>query len=192
MKIVHDVLSLRLLKKIDEEFGKGISNHNWSSSHLVWEPELINGILGTCLLRELPDNLCQLIIKEIEPHIPPYSKIKISYQCWLPTSGISIHNDFSYEWAATIYLNEKWPLNSGGWFLWDEEKHLKSSITDLNLNDILKQDEWRAIPPNRNMMVINDKQQYHCVTPISHNVSTPRITLQIWSLKKEVKKGFGK
>ena len=177
MKIIYDVLSPRLLKKIDEEFGKGISKHNWSSSHLVWEPELLDGIVGTCLISNLSENLSQLIWKEIKPHTPPCRKISVSYQCWLPTSGIAIHNDSSYEWAATIYLNEKWPLNSGGWFLW---------------NDTLTGDEWRAIPPIRNMMVINDKQQYHCVSPISHNASNPRITLQIWSLKEDVKKGFGK
>ena len=168
MKIVHDVLSIKLFKSIEREFNNGITIRNWSSSHLLWDKHLLDGIVGNCLIRELPDDLSQLVIKEIEPHTPPLGKIKIIYQFFLPTSGIAIHDDSHQEWAATIYLNNKWPLNSGGWFLWQDSKD---------------NDYWRAVPPTRNMMVINDKQQNHCVTPVAHNVREPRLSLQIWSHK---------
>ena len=167
MKIVHDVLSVKLFKSIEREFDKGTNISNWSSSHLVWEPNLLDGIIGTCLFRELPEDLSQLVIKEIEPHTPPFKKISIIYQVWLPTSGISVHNDYNHYWAATIYLNNKWPLNSGGWFLWQDNDH------------------WKAVPPTRNMMVLNDKKQNHCVTPVAHSVTEPRISLQIWAKKNE-------
>ena len=92
----------------------------------------------------------------------------------MPTSGISIHNDPHVDWGATIYLNHKWPLNSGGWFLWQDSK---------------KNAPWKAVPPTRNMMVLNDKKQYHCVTPVAPNVKEPRLSLQIWSNYDRSKKG---
>tara|TARA_B100000287_G_scaffold429619_1_gene483303 strand:- start:686 stop:1198 length:513 start_codon:yes stop_codon:yes gene_type:complete len=168
MKIVHDVLSIRLFKSIEREFKKGKIIRNWSSSHLMWDPHLLDGISGDCLIRNLPDDLSQLVKKEIEPYTPPFGEISILYQVWLPNSGIAIHDDSNHEWAATIYLNQKWPLNSGGWFLWQDSKD---------------SDYWRAVSPTRNMMVINDKHENHCVTSVAPTVTEPRISLQIWSNK---------
>ena len=42
----------------------------------------------------------------------------------------------------------------------------------------------KAIAPKRNMMVLNDKREFHSVTPISPLCKEFRCTIQIWDLGK--------
>ena len=59
-------------------------------------------------------------------------------------------------------------MNFGGLFVWKDDN-----------SDIMK-----AIAPQKNMMVLNDKKQHHFVTSISPLIQEFRITIQIWTKKK--------
>ena len=103
------------------------------------------------------------IIEEILPHVPnDIKKISTSYHIWQPNSGIAIHDDGSYRFGATIYLNPEWHPNYGGWFIWRDK-------------DI---DEWKVILPIENTMVVNIDKEEHLVTPVTQNQF--RVTVQIW------------
>ena len=166
MKIVYDVLSLDLLNHIDEEMWENRKNCCWNSNYFTYDNHLRIGSMGDVLCKSLSNKLGNLVIEEIESYIPSYKNIEINCNLWLPNSAISTHNDSHVEWAATIYLNEEWNPNFGGWFNWLED------------NDI-----WKTILPKRNLMVINDTHQMHCVTPVSYDAPHPRRTLQIWGFK---------
>lgn len=182
MKIVHNVLSNNLLKKIDEEFID--PNNRWGASTLVWQETLTDGILGTCLMKNLSLPLSDQIEYYIKEHVPPFISGSLSYMChcWLPSSGIGVHNDPHVKWAATIYLNKEWPLNAGGWFLWNESKKRKTSrFSSKNLNFNPEEKMWKAMSPTRNVMIINDKHEDHLVTPVSPFIKNNyRYSIQIW------------
>ena len=79
-------------------------------------------------------------------------------------SGIPPHTDKNHKFGATIYLNEKWDHRDGGYFMWKEDDG----------------DIWKAISPQRNMMILNSSQEWHQVTPILHDPAHLRYTIQIW------------
>ena len=189
MKIAHDVLSNKLLKEIDEEFVQ--SDNQWSAGLLTWQAELNEGIVGTCLVKPLSLSLSEQVEYHIKEHVPPFISGSLSYMChcWLPNSGIGVHNDPHVKWAATIYLNKDWPLNGGGWFLWNESKKRRSSkfsSKNLNFNPkdkpfVYEENIWKAMSPTRNVMIINDKREDHLVTPISpYMKNNYRYSIQIW------------
>tara|TARA_R100001443_G_scaffold39745_1_gene53152 strand:+ start:354 stop:872 length:519 start_codon:yes stop_codon:yes gene_type:complete len=163
MKIKYDVLSLDLLNRIDEEMWDSKINFCWCSSYFAWESQLNSGVMGNVLIKPLSDKLENLVIEEIKSYVPFYKHIKISCNLWLPNSAISCHDDAHTSWAATIYLNEEWNPDLGGWFMWKETG-----------------DIWKSISPKRNLMILNHNHQMHCVTPVVHDSPHPRRSLQIW------------
>ena len=81
-----------------------------------------------------------------------------------PNSRINFHNDTGKGYGITIYMNDVWDPDYGGWFVWQDNNT----------------QEWKTILPQRNLMVVNDIQEFHSVTPVSQQ---NRFTLQIWGRK---------
>ena len=117
--------------------------------------------------RILPETT-QIIADEIKQYVPKVKgSISAKYMICQPNTGYRIHDDTCRHFAATIYMNETWHPNYGGWFLWQHKQT----------------EEWKAILPQRNLMVVNDSLEYHLVTPVAHDAPTNRFTIQIWDLK---------
>ena len=165
MKIIHDTLSLGLLELCQEEFNSKLPQTEWQSSSLYWLPNLKQGISGSTLSTKTSVYIKDSIKKEISPHIPECD-IMTQYYVWQPNSGISLHRDSNYKFGATIYLNDDWHPNSGGWFIWRDEK------------------KWNTILPSKNVMVVNDIDEEHLVTSVASDTPQFRYTIQIWGLKK--------
>ena len=83
------------------------------------------------------------------------------YYIWQPQSGISWHNDYESNrlFGATLYLNEQWHPDNGGWFIWKDDNG------------------YHTILPKQKVLVVNDNYEYHCVTPVALGF---RCTIQIW------------
>ena len=119
--------------------------------------------------RILPET-SQLIANDIKKHTPKIrGGFSAKYMECQPTTGYRIHDDSARHFAATIYMNETWHPNSGGWFVW-QERDTK---------------EWKTILPQRNLMVVNDCLEEHLVTPVAHDTPISRFTIQIWDLTLE-------
>ena len=145
---------------------KKLSENEWASSVIIWEPPLRQGISGSTIAAMTSEEIRNDIVKEISPHVPE-CEIVTQYYVWQPHSGIAMHDDSGRRFGATIYLNETWHPNSGGWFIW-EDKDTR---------------EWNTILPTKNTMVLNTSKEKHLVTSVAPDGFAIRVTIQIWGLK---------
>lgn len=164
MKIFNDVLSEDLYTDCVLELQNNVNSQVWSSSTLNWVDEVKRGIRGSCLTTKTSDFISKRLEKELKNYFPKYNYISFQYNVWQYHSGLPIHNDTNHLFGATIYLNNEWDLNYGGIFIW---KNIDSNIHN-------------AICPKRNMMILNDDNTEHMVTPITMDIPDLRCTIQIW------------
>jgi hypothetical protein len=90
---------------------------------------------------------------------------EIMFYYWTRFSYIPWHEDVSYGGALTIYLNEVWHEDFGGYFLYEDKQDIK------------------AIIPQKNLAILQNGGLRHCTTPVNFN-GTVRITIQVF-LDKE-------
>ena len=166
MQIYHNVLSQELIQNCWKEVEYLLTLPVWSSSSTIWEEGIKQGVTGSTLMTKVPSMTDNRIIKCISKYYPNDTEYMIQYFVWQNYSGIAFHADGNYRSGATIYLNEDWDKNLGGLFVWQEEG-----------NEIMK-----AIAPKKNMMVLNNKREFHSVTPISPLCKEFRCTIQIWEM----------
>ena len=172
MQIYHNVLSQELIQNCWKEVEYLLTLPVWSSSSTIWEEGIKQGVTGSTLITKVPIITENKIIECISKYYPNDTEYVIQYFIWQNNSGIAFHADGNYRSGATIYLNEDWDKNFGGLFVWQEEG-----------NEIMK-----AIAPKRNMMVLNNKREFHSVTPISPLCKEFRCTIQISDLGKHGEK----
>lgn len=168
MKIYKNAISPQSCYDCIKEFRSNREKNVWSSSTLKWTSQLKSCITGECLSFYLSDELKEKVEDEIKEYLPEYESLTIQFFCWMPNSGISLHNDGGHKFGATIYLNSPWLAEWGGIFLWHE-----------NVNDSAG-GLLSGLVPSVNTMVVNDSKQFHMVTPVSPRSPDLRLTLQIW------------
>ena len=143
-------------------------NTNFTTSTTFWDDYLI-GNSTPIIIYQFTDTdrqMFNLLKKEIEDKIPYYvTDLKIYF--WPKQSYITWHNDGLYKGALTVYLNEKWDENWGGYFMYEDEGEIK------------------AIKPKKNLGVYLNGGTKHCVTTV-HSISDMRVSLQCF-LNKEKK-----
>ena len=116
MKIIKNALSEDLFSRCKKEVNQKLSKNEWSSSVIIWEPGLRQGISGSTIAAMTSEEIHNDIVKEISPHVPE-CEIVTQYYVWQPHSGIAMHDDSGRRFGATIYLNETWhPILVDGLF----------------------------------------------------------------------------
>ena len=163
MKIIRDCLTELVFTECKRELKDKLHGEEWSSSQLNWTDDVRTHI-GSCLASTLTDSLKDMVLRDISEHLPECQRYRCRFYVWQPLSGIPPHTDQNHKFGATIYLNEKWDLRDGGYFMWKEGDG----------------DIWNAIHPQRNMMMVNTTQEWHQVTPVLQNPANLRYTIQIW------------
>ena len=164
MILIEDSITDDLYQKCVKELDKKVSKNCWQSSSVTWDAGTREGVLGSCIITPVSDNIHQLLEQELKSSLPKYTELICQYYIWQPQSGIAWHNDGGDRrrlFGATLYLNEQWHPNNGGWFIWEDA------------------DGYHTILPKKKFLVLNDNYQYHCVTPVSLDF---RCTIQIWGL----------
>jgi len=164
MKLIKHVLSQDVLSLCLSELNLLLKKTVWSSSQIAWEEGIKQNIIGSCLTTSIEGDLKIILTSKLKDILPPYKTIYFQFHVWQKNSGISFHDDRNYTWGATLYLNNKWHINDGGLFIWQEKSNK----------------ELHAICPEFNSLVINDCQEGHLVTPVGVNVIENRYTIQIW------------
>jgi len=170
MKFYHNVLTEELFDEIYKDLATSVKEQQWASNIFAWNPELRKGILGNVIMSDIRDDLKEKIINQIKDHLPEYKQIECQYYIWNALSGIGIHNDAHMLFGGTIYLNKYWHFEDGGIFLYKKKNSDDEFI-----------DEWTAVKPNNNTMILNDEQEPHMVTPVSPYAHDLRLTIQIWA-----------
>ena len=163
MKLYKNVLKEETLIIVNSELNNNMKKDVWRSNRLVWQNTLTSNNLGTVLTKPVSMACKNKVIEDVKPFVPNTEKIFVNMYIWDIGSGISLHDDASYNWASTLYLNSNWHPNYGGWFIWQDEN-----------------EKWNALLPEHNSLVLNDTKQWHTVTPISPTSPELRLTLQIF------------
>jgi len=162
VKVFKNVLSEQLHQVIFEKVEKKLGDNCWAPSSLFWHPGLRTGIQGSTYQTVVDNDIHDKISKEITHLLPTHNFLIIQHYLWDKNAGIALHNDDNYLFGATIYMNRQWSINDGGIFIHQHEN------------------EYKAIVPEFNTMVLNDRKTYHLVTPVSPFTSNLRMTIQVW------------
>jgi hypothetical protein len=97
----------------------------------------------------------------IEDKTSMYVNRPLMFYYWTRFSYIPWHVDLEYDGALTIFLNEDWHEDFGGYFLYKEEKEIK------------------AIVPQRNLATFQSNGLEHCTTPVNYDGEV-RMTIQVF------------
>jgi hypothetical protein len=142
------------------------------AENTIKSPEPYPGRTNLCWQDEIRNQSTPVIIRDIIEDTPIYNKLKseidsktglkverLMLYFWTKLSYIPWHNDSHAESALTIYLNDYWDQNWGGYFM-------------FKLNN-----EIKAIKPDRNLGVIQTGNVSHSVSTINLDADL-RITVQ--------------
>lgn len=164
MILYKNVLSSDLLNDCINELENNKSQKCWQLSNFIWPNHILVGVTGICTISNISDQLQIRIKNELSSLNELFSRYRTycQFYMWNAYSGISSHNDYIYQFGATIYLNKNWNIDHGGVFLWDENGETLAKV------------------PEYNSMMLNDSKQTHRVTTITPNAPEPRMTIQIW------------
>ena len=162
MKFIEDSITNDLYQNCVKELNEKKDQYCWRSSSITWVSGVKQGIIGSCITTPVSDTIHHSLEKQLKLYLPKYDELIFEYYIWQPQSGISWHNDKASDrlFGATLYLNDLWHPDSGGWFIWKDDRG------------------HHTILPEKKLLVINDQNQYHCVTPVSSSVF--RCTIQLW------------
>ena len=174
MRILENALSEYLLDDVDKTLSQYLDNNVWKSSDAYWDPSLNRGSTGIVNQAKCEIHLSKKIENELKKYFPSYNYLEVSFYVWYKNSSISLHCDSNSIFGATIYLNEFWHPEWGGFFMWYE------NFLDKSLDEIFLNQNPNTILPKRNVMILNDKKEYHMVTNINPCSSSNRYTIQIW------------
>ena len=165
--VEKNILSQNLYEDLIK-FIKHISNNkklNFFASTSFWDKELIKQSTPVLVYNFSADDV--EIYKNIQNEITSkfdYNIHSMIIHIWTPLSYIAWHKDSGYSGGLTIYLNEFWDENSGGYFMYKENEEIK------------------AIKPEKNLGVLQLGGVEHCVSTTNIN-SDLRYTLQIFFQK---------
>jgi Rps23 Pro-64 3,4-dihydroxylase Tpa1-like proline 4-hydroxylase len=145
-------------KHLLRQGGNTFYTNAWWSEGIVKDsfPVLIHSIYKDSDLfnkvREQIEKKTKLAVKDHD--------IMIYY--WTRFSYIPWHEDQNYEGTLTVYLNEEWHPDWGGYFMYEDTKG-----------------EIRAILPKPNLGLLQQGGIKHCTTPVNFNGGM-RISIQVF------------
>jgi Rps23 Pro-64 3,4-dihydroxylase Tpa1-like proline 4-hydroxylase len=143
----------------------------------IKSPEPYYGRTNACWREEIVKQSTPVIVIDIINDTPMYNKLKseidtktglkvnrLMIYFWTKLSYISWHNDAHADAALTIYLNDYWDFDWGGYFMYEMDNEIK------------------AIKPERNLGIIQTGHVFHSVSTVNLD-SDKRITLQAFFME---------
>jgi hypothetical protein len=164
VKIIENVLPVEFIKNIQEESKKFIPEISWRSN-LSWDKRIVKSS-SLVLIRHL-DNVQTDFLKNrlidlgIFPVKEEYTFKAMTY-LWSPLSYIPWHEDKGWKGAATIYINQSWDENWGGYIMWEDEKGIHASA------------------PSFNRMAVNSSNVRHCTTLTTKDAELRETIQMFW------------
>jgi hypothetical protein len=126
-----NVLPIEFIAEVNTYVDKQtLSRSNFS----CWPKELLRNS-GVVLVYDFPKEMSDKIfecVKLFAPELGNFDFNHAMYQRWMPGSYISWHSDFSWKIAVTIYLNETWDKNWGGYFAYETGNEIKCVKPEFN------------------------------------------------------------
>lgn len=164
--VKENFLSLELIKNI-KNYVYGQKTH--SSNFVRWRQNVI-GSSSAVMVFDLPDTYANEITKVASEKfgLTQVKDLGVMYYAWTRLSYIPWHNDFHANSGITIYLNEVWHKDWGGYFAYENDEKIE------------------CIKPSFNKAIKVTMPTYHTV--FSTTIDAPvRETIQIF-IEKESEK----
>ena len=142
------------------------ATNQWWNTHIVKDsaPVFVHNVNRES---ELNANLRKTIEQKCQSKVPGnYGIGNVMIYYWTRYSYIPWHTDKDYFGAITVYLNEEWQEDFGGYFLYRDKKDIK------------------AIIPKRNSAVLQYGGVNHCTTAVNFD-GNMRITIQAFLHKNK-------
>jgi hypothetical protein len=164
IKNFFDKEEIEFIKNCSEEYLK--EKEILLSDRGTWDPRL-NTSFGEVKIyninKKVDSELFDLVSNKTKKVLNIGNPV-MNFYYWGNSSNINWHDDCDYLGGATIYLNEKWDRNWGGYFIYEKDKKLGVEI------------------PRFNKCVFQFGSVPHATTPLS--IGAPiRKTLQIFFKK---------
>lgn len=169
VSIINDILKEETFLKLQEfiKDKRNNKNTNFFANTTFWDKDLVENSSPVLVYNFTNSDL--EMYKEITEELK--SKVNLNIysmiiHIWPPLSYITWHSDGGYEGGLTIYLNDKWNQNWGGYFMYKDY------------------DGIRSIKPERNLGILQIGGVDHCVSTTNIG-SELRYTLQIFFKKNK-------
>lgn len=162
IQIKKDVLSLNLIKDIKQYIAETKIH---KSSYLDWDQSVVRQS-APVFIHDLNKTFNDVIIKEVlkKFNLDNNVTMDINYFGWTKLSYIPWHDDSQVDYGMTIYLNETWHPDWGGFFAYVDNNEIK------------------CIQPEYNKGILLTAPTKHCV--FTTNLEAPiRETIQIFIRK---------
>jgi len=168
MRIIDYPVSEDLIDQCIGEINSKKKHDCWGVSKWKWGATLQTlSMKSFCLSAKPCTDIYKRLRNETSPWLP-FVPTAINYHVWLPGSGINWHNDGDYVYGATLHLTD-WPAEHGGLLLWKDHD-----------------DKLHTIQPKRNILVINEGEERHAVTPtcVTEKEAGLRMSVQLFCTKE--------
>jgi hypothetical protein len=169
----NNILSNELYAEVVEYVNNLIKDKpmKFTMSNLLWDDRLKGNSVPISRydFNTGDSEIAKKLKKEIEDKIP-YFVENFCLHLWPNLSYITWHNDKHVKAALSLYLNENWDDNWGGFLMYEDST----------------ENEIKAIKPTKNMGVLQEGGVNHSVTTINIGADM-RISLQFF-LREKVKK----
>lgn len=176
--ILTDVLSNSYISSLLDWNEKTKMGDVWASNQTKWVDVLKYATNGTILSRALGDEwknpLYYELVERGKLDYLPYASAAIFYLGY-PTSCVNWHPDYVDYDAMSIYLNDHWDSNWGGWFAWTDEYNGVDASTNPKAG--------QYYCPQYNTAVYSTEREWHCTTPVSTSAPV-RMSIQLFFSKK--------
>jgi hypothetical protein len=126
-----DALPIEFIAEINAHVNAQTSSR---SNFSCWPKELLRSS-GVVLVHDFPKEMSDKIFEHVKVFAPEISEFGFThamYQRWMPGSYIPWHSDFSWKLSITIYLNETWDKNWGGYFAYETGDGIKCVKPEFN------------------------------------------------------------
>lgn len=163
MEIHHNVFDQQEMQYIQDEYNGILAAGQFIVNKFVWQPDLVAGHNGSVYMQHASPEVKKLVMHKFKNWVDIDDSVCVRHYIWDYQSGINWHRDDCYRWAATIYLNEYWPIEWGGHFYYQERG------------------ETKMVVPEYNSAVINKEKIDHKVNPVRHQGFPLRHTLQVFN-----------
>lgn len=135
IEIINNFLDLFLIYKLKAIIKDNLPQPVWKTN-LFWEKSIVQSSSLVSVL-ELKNNFNNLYNEIKNFYIKKFPETKnkeygIHLYLWHKLSYIPFHNDGQYSMASTVYLNNSWNRDHGGFFMYEEDNKYEAVIPEFN------------------------------------------------------------
>jgi hypothetical protein len=121
VSLYKDVFTPQELESIFKSIFNPVNETKWGINKHFWEEGIQNKSPGVVCIFRISGPLRVLIENVLKKYLEPGEVFhSVQYYEWNQLSQINWHSDRDKKAAITVYLNEKWDPNDGGFFCWQE------------------------------------------------------------------------